>query len=592
MNLVFLPNELLLYLFEYLTTLDLFQAFYGLNLRFNTLILIHCRKCRLDFQSITKTDFDIICKNYLPCIIDRIISLRLSDDDNTPQQIGLFLSYNFQLERFINLQTLSLSNIHSSYILDKLITECSHLLSLTHLTLTKCYISMNGNNAHQLYSKIWSLSKLKYCYIDISFAHGSCFPMPTIISTSLKHLSIINMSCYLNELIHLFQSTPYLQYLSIDSMDYANDYELSLPILSITHLKLSFDSSLDILQYLLQNMPDLCDLTLETSNIYMDGYQWEELIRRYLSKLKIFRFKMRFSALNDESKEIQSNQILDSFRTNFWLDEHQWFVRCHWYSSDEQYHFDFIDLFTLPYGFKDFLSYTGCTLAKSTCPSDNEYWSYDHVNNLCYGSSHFTSSIMSRVRFSNIQYLSLSLPFNDQFLLVVSKLDRLTSLCISINNHKKTDNVLSQLQTLLDRAPCLYSLSLDAWPSLNQQVPLMENICPSIRRLNFQGYARGKNWCYFNDEQCRQLSHSPLGIQCETLLIKVKNRRNILDLVNSMSHLRALNVRCEDDPWITQKNTLSQTEDELIEWLQHNLPSSSMIMRDTRQIHAIRLWIR
>ncbi|CAF3150270.1 unnamed protein product [Rotaria sp. Silwood2] len=592
MNLGFLPNELLFNLFEYLTILDLFQAFYGLNSRLNTLILAHCRKCCLNFQSITKTDFDIICKNYLPFIVNRIISLRLSDDDNTPQQIGLFLSYNFQIQHFINLKTISLSNIHSSYILDKLINECSHILSLTRLTLIKCYISMNRTSANRLYSQIWSLSKLNYCYIDINFAHGNYFPMPTVTSTSLKHLSITNTSCYLNELIHLFQFTPNLQYLLIDFMDYANEFDLSLPIISITHLKLSFDSSLNILQYLLQNIPDLYDLTLETCNIYMDGYQWEELIRKYLLKLKIFQFKMRFSALNDESKEIQSDQILDSFRTKFWLDEHQWFVRCHWYSSDEQYRFDFIDIFTLPYAFKDFLSYTGCTLAKSTCPNDDKYWSYDRVNNLCYGSSHFTSSIMSRVRFSSIQYLSLSLPFNDQFLIVVSKFDRLTSLNISINNHKKTDNILSQLQMLLDRAPCLYSLSLGAWSSLNLQIPLIENTSKSIRRLNFQGYASGKSWCYFDDEQCHQLSHSPLGVQCETLLIKVKTRKNILDLVNSMSNLRALNVRCADDPLTNLKDTLSQTKDELIEWLRHYLPSSSIIMRDTRQIHAIRLWIR
>ncbi|CAF3808035.1 unnamed protein product [Rotaria sordida] len=592
MNLEFLPNELIFNLFEYLSILDLFQAFYGLNSRLNTLILAHCRKCRLDFESITKTNFDIICKNYLPYIIDRIISLRLSDDDNTPQQIDLFLSYNFHLQQFINLQIISLSNIHSSYILDKLISECSQLISLTHFTLIKCYISINRSNANRLYSKIWSLSKLNYCYLDISFTHASYFPMSTVISTSLKHLSIINISCYLNELIHLFQSTPNLQYLSIEFMDYANEFELPLHILSITHLKLSFDSSLDILQYLLQNLPDLYNLTLETCNIYMDGYQWEEMIRKYLTKLRKFRFKMRFSALNDENKEIQSDQILNSFRTKFWIDEHQWFVRCHWYSSDEQNRFDFIDLFTLPYAFKDFLSYTGCTLAKSTCPNDDEYWSYNHVNNLCYGSSHFTSSIMSRVRFSNIQYLSLSLPFNDKFLLVVSKLDRLTSLCISINNHKKTNNVLSQLQIILDRAPCLYSLSLGPWSSFNLQIPLMENTSKSIRRLNFQGYAWGKNWCYFDNEQCRQLSCSSLGVQCETLLIKVKNRRNVLDLVNSMSNLRALNVRCEDDHWTNQKDTLSQTKDELIEWLQDNLPSSSMITRDTHQIHTVRLWIR
>ncbi|CAF3765429.1 unnamed protein product [Rotaria socialis] len=592
MNLEFLPNELLFNFFDYLNIFDLFKAFYSLNSQFNSLILAHCHQCRLDFRSTNKTDFDIICKNYLPCITDQIVALRLSDNDNTPQQIGLFLSYNFRLHRFINLQTISLSNLHSSYTLNRLINEFSTLISLTDLILTNCYISINRNSADRWYDKIWSLSKLKYCYIDINFANRSYFPVPTVISQSLKHLSIPHISCYFNEFIHLFKVTPNLQHLTINFLEYANEFKPVLSILPITHLKLSFDSSLEILQCILQNSPDLLHLTLEICNIYMDGYQWEDMIRRYLPKLKVFRFKMRFSSLNDENKEIQSNQILESFRTKFWIDEHQWFVRCHWYSSDEQYRLDFIDLFTLPYAFKDFLSYTGCTLAKSTCPTDDQYWSFDQVNNLCYGSSHFKSSIMSRIRFSHIEYLSVTLPFNDQFLLVVSTLDRLTSLCISVNNHKKPDNILSQMQMLLDRAPNLLSLSIASWSSSSLPVPLMENTSESVRQLNLQGYASGKNWCYFDDEQCHQLSQSPLGIQCETLSIKVKNRRNILYIVNNMPNLRALNVRCEDDLWKNPTDTLLLVKDELTEWLQDYLPFSSIIMRDTCHPHTIRLWIR
>jgi hypothetical protein len=301
---------------------------------------------------------------------------------------------------------------------------------------------------------------------------------------------------------------------------------------------------------------------------------------------------MRFSPLNDKDKQVQLKQIIDSFQTKFWINEHQWFVRCHWYTSDQPFRFDFIDLFTLPYAFKEFLSYTGCTLIKSTCPYDDEYWSYNHVKHLCYGSSHFTSSLMSRIRFSNIEYLSLSLPFNNQFLSVVSKFDRLISLSISIYSNKKTDNIQSQLQILFDRASHLYSLSFGMWSSSCLQVPLMENTSQSIRKLNLQDYACEKNWRYFDDKQCIQLSRSPLGIQCEILLIKVKNRKNIIDLVNSMPNLQALNVRCEDDDWTNQNNTISSTQDELVDWLRDHLPSSCMITRHTYHVHDIRLWIR
>ncbi|CAF4351465.1 unnamed protein product, partial [Adineta steineri] len=227
----------------------------------------------------------IICKKYLPLFNHQILSLRLSDDDNTPQQISLFLSYGLQLQRFTHLQTISLSHIHSSCILNKLLTDCLYLPSLTHFTLTNCRISIDQISTDHLYNQIWSLPKLTYCYIDINFSDRNYFPKPTIISTSLKSLHIPNISCDFNELIHLFQVTPNLQYVSIVFTDYTDEYDLSLFYLPITRLKLSFDCSLNILQYFLQNLSNLQHLTLETSNIYMNGYEWEDFICKYLPKL-------------------------------------------------------------------------------------------------------------------------------------------------------------------------------------------------------------------------------------------------------------------------------------------------------------------
>jgi hypothetical protein len=41
----------------------------------------------------------------------------------------------------------------------------------------------------------------------------------------------------------------------------------------------------------------------------------------------MFRFKIRLSLRYHEDQETQLNEIDDSFRTKFWIDEHQWFVR-------------------------------------------------------------------------------------------------------------------------------------------------------------------------------------------------------------------------------------------------------------------------
>lgn len=55
MNFELLANELLLDLFEYLDTNDLFHAFYNLNIRLNELLFTHCQlHGNLNFQSISK----------------------------------------------------------------------------------------------------------------------------------------------------------------------------------------------------------------------------------------------------------------------------------------------------------------------------------------------------------------------------------------------------------------------------------------------------------------------------------------------------------------------------------------------------------
>jgi len=80
-----------------------------------------------------------------------------------------------------------------------------------------------------------------------------------------------------------------------------------------------------------------------------------------------------------------------------------------------------------------------------------------------------------------------------------------------------------------------------------------------------------------NDQRCIMLSCSSLGSQCKKLSIAVENRACILDLVDAMINLRALHVRRQDNKWNGQTMT---TEDELVKWLQHRLPSTYTISKN------------
>ncbi|CAF1262963.1 unnamed protein product, partial [Rotaria sp. Silwood1] len=147
MNFEFLPNEIILDLFEYLSLIHLYQSFFALNSRFNKLLCQQFEKFHLDFRLISKTNFHQVCQNNILSVIDRIISLHLSNDDNTPQEIEYFLSHGYQLRQFIRLKSISLSCLRSQQTLDQIMVECSYLPCLIHLTLTDSHVSMSGNDA-------------------------------------------------------------------------------------------------------------------------------------------------------------------------------------------------------------------------------------------------------------------------------------------------------------------------------------------------------------------------------------------------------------------------------------------------------------
>ena len=134
MILEFLPNEILLTLFEYFNGTDLLQTFYGLNSRFNLLLYKQFRLYCFNFKCISKRTFDLICQQHLAFIANKVISLTFSDYRDTPKQMNVFFSSIPSLHRFTQLQSLTLSNIHSYDTVVQLLNEFHYLYNLIHLT--------------------------------------------------------------------------------------------------------------------------------------------------------------------------------------------------------------------------------------------------------------------------------------------------------------------------------------------------------------------------------------------------------------------------------------------------------------------------
>jgi len=144
---------------------------------------------------------------------------------------------------------------------------------------------------------------------------------------------------YLSQIFKLFEYTSYLNSVSIsfDSHDTNEDYKPSyffmLTNLSIYVYRLS-DTSKMI--FFLQNVPNLHRLDVHLSFNIINGYQWEQLIQNYLPKMKVFTLMMKNVYPADRNIQEKADELIHSFRSSFWIDEHKWFVRCAAYDKTIQ----------------------------------------------------------------------------------------------------------------------------------------------------------------------------------------------------------------------------------------------------------------
>ncbi|CAF1469266.1 unnamed protein product [Rotaria sp. Silwood1] len=74
----------------------------------------------------------------------------------------------------------------------------------------------------------------------------------------------------------------------------------------------------------------------------------------------------------------QVYELLNTYRTPFWLNKYGWFVRCDWNPGIGNFY-----LYTLPYAF-DYFDISDSTIWKSTCLDEKNQYSYDAVHHLNY----------------------------------------------------------------------------------------------------------------------------------------------------------------------------------------------------------------
>ena len=289
MNIEQLPNELYMNCFKYLSTVDLLHAFYGLNYRFNLILLDQFRIQGIDFQSMSRMDMDIISEKYLPQLVDQMTSMRLSNDDQSPGLIEQFFNQKFLLHRFTNLQSLSVCHLRSPVLAGKLLVELQDMPNLTRLTYNPYFLFSNNMAVRHFISGIWRLSKLTHCHLVFQPQHPIEFPLPFIVSSSLRYLTIEGTDLGPNEVVQLLEKTPNLQHFSVGVTFQLPFYAQLSFIPQITKLNITYSwQSNSQLISLLKMLSNLCELKVNLESSCLYGQQWEEIIHRYILKVKKF----------------------------------------------------------------------------------------------------------------------------------------------------------------------------------------------------------------------------------------------------------------------------------------------------------------
>jgi hypothetical protein len=233
-----LPVEILHVLFTYFLAHEILLTFSDVSDYINDILCTY-PTWQLNFQSIRRDHFDLICHRIQP---EKVISLTLSDDIDTPGQSELFFR-RFRIEQFSHLRSLTLVKIEFESLkdifsnLDKLeqLTSLSfEVYSITHKYLPSC--NSIGTQSRQLrtilldpYTRV--LPRLTRLCLSNGFDLG-CIPI-----LQLRHLKLA--SCQQNELKNIIQRAPFLESLDVNlALEHPN-MKITLASSQLTRLRLT-----------------------------------------------------------------------------------------------------------------------------------------------------------------------------------------------------------------------------------------------------------------------------------------------------------------------------------------------------------------
>ncbi|CAF1181498.1 unnamed protein product [Rotaria sordida] len=476
-------------IFDYLSTCDILHGFLKLSTYINSIVLNY-NHYQINFRSILKYDFDLICQHIRP---NKMVSLILSDGIDTPHRSDVFLSL-FKLEEFyLTLQCLTLQDINNQSM-ELIINHLDKFNNLSSLTILNNNL-IPSSILKNLFTRLIRLNiSCEWFFYNITLMH------------QLKYLTITNR-CTFNQLEHIIHHIPNLISLNI-CLERENRATIQGITSNLTRLVLNisiFQMNMIHMKDLLCCFPYLIYFEVECrSDLDLcDGHEWERFIIEKLSRLKTFYFKFQLKStiiLN----AIAIQNILHSYSSSYWLNEKHWFIAIEWNQK-------------LIYSVPRF----SCESADSNfrppfhCTTLNKSIFYDHINALAVWEQ-------TEYQFLNVKELWLiddPLTINLELIIDLNRIERLIFVSSKIDF---SSNILIDL---INKMKNLISIQFYDIPlSLNQYE--QEIFIKQVRSIELTRD-------YKSFSLIEKLNK--LFPQIERLRIKIKSNKDIEKILNIFS---------------------------------------------------------
>ncbi|UJR25972.1 hypothetical protein I4U23_007320 [Adineta vaga] len=457
-----LPVELLYHILNFLDTDTILLSFRYVCTRFYLLSNVY-NQYQLNLYSCTKYNFYRFSRIINPV---NIITLVLSDDDRTPGQINLFLSF-FHLKQFHFLRSLTLLEVEDSNL--NLILNDLSSLSLRSLTIQSRTFFTWTNQTLTCLSSILEQTSLKQFTLSIWCFEIYDFLWPYQCQIEYIHISnritfeqyctILERCLFLRTFI--IKDVLWNDMTTINSIQYRQLKSLTLE-----------DNRMDIfkLEEFLSLTPSLTYLKVIGMAYLMDSYLWEKILRRKLSLLEKFEFFFQsWKDVNYDLSDIES--LIRPFQTSFWLENKRWIVNCDYIHNPME-----VILYSIPIC-KPLFQYNDSS-NKASCSNFTEILLDDKVMNNVTGLrinlvKSFNQASLTRKNnsftsplFRNVTELILDItdkcPINlSQSLSNLLNLSHLTQLTINLNYDFSTDsNTTTNLTNILRQISNIHTLEI------------------------------------------------------------------------------------------------------------------------------------